>query len=78
MKKELREQPKPVQIGESQEVFPYVLELIEDRVKSSEKDYGCKLHSFNGRDALYDALQEAIDCVFYLTQAIMERNKDDN
>ena len=35
--------------------------------------YGTKLQTFNGRDALWDAYQEALDLVMYLRQAIMER-----
>lgn len=36
--------------------------------------YGTKLEAFNGRDALMDAYQEAIDMVMYLRQAILERD----
>ena len=34
--------------------------------------YGCGLRAFNGRNALIDALQEALDLVVYLEQARME------
>jgi hypothetical protein len=38
------------------------------------KKYGTHLQPGNGRDSLKDALQEAMDLVMYLTQAIMERD----
>ena len=34
--------------------------------------YGCGLRAFNGRNALIDALQEALDLVVYLEQARVE------
>ncbi len=72
MGEELKRQPEP--IGEGIVVHDKVLELIEERVGQQEERYGTKLRINNGRDAIYDALQEAIDCVFYLTQALMERD----
>lgn len=35
--------------------------------------YGMPLQAFNGRDALIDAYQEALDLCCYLRQAIEER-----
>jgi hypothetical protein len=35
--------------------------------------YGTPLQAHNGRDALVDAYQEALDLVVYLRQAIEER-----
>jgi hypothetical protein len=37
------------------------------------KKYGTYLHTFNGRDPLWDAYQEAIDLVMYLRQVILEK-----
>lgn len=38
------------------------------------KKYGVPLTTDNGRDPLLDAWEEAADLLFYLTQALMERN----
>jgi hypothetical protein len=38
------------------------------------KKYGTVLHPFNGRDALRDAYEEAMDLCVYLRQAIEERD----
>ena len=58
-----------------QEVYPELLKDIEARVLSAEREYGGRLKTFNGRDALKDAYQEAIDAAFYLKQALMERDE---
>ncbi|MEA1999423.1 MAG: hypothetical protein U9N61_08905 [Euryarchaeota archaeon] len=68
---ELKRQPGPTGSGEV--VYATVLKLLEERVKQQEERYSTRLRINNGRDALYDALQEAIDAVFYTTQAVMER-----
>ena len=51
-----------------------VTEQIQRRIDKGMETYGTPLKPFNGRDALQDALEEAIDLVFYLTQAIYERD----
>jgi len=51
-----------------------VLSDIAARVSAGEAKYGTKLMTHNGRDALWDAYQEALDLVFYLRQAILERD----
>jgi hypothetical protein len=61
--------PKPGQ----KNVADYVLQDIQERVEAGEKKYGTKLQTFNGRDPLWDAYQEALDLVMYLRQAILER-----
>ncbi len=55
-------------------VAEYVLRDVEERVSAGEKKYGVKLQTHNGRDALWDAYQEALDLVMYLRQAILERD----
>lgn len=65
-------QPNP-QPGQ-QNVADYVLADIRERVEAGERKYGTRLQTFNGRDALWDAYQEALDLVMYLRQAILERN----
>jgi len=53
-------------------VANYVLADIEQRIKDGEAKYGTPLMTFNGRNALWDAYQEALDLVFYLRQHIIE------
>jgi hypothetical protein len=36
--------------------------------------YGVALHTHNGRDALRDAYEEALDLAQYLKQALLERD----
>ena len=65
-------QPLP-EVGQTV-VADYVIADIQARVKFGYEKYGTKLMTHNGRDPLWDALQEAIDLVFYIRQAILERD----
>lgn len=56
-----------------QEVWPWLLARLEERVALGEERYGRRLTTQNGRDALLDAWEEAVDLVMYLTQMLMER-----
>jgi hypothetical protein len=51
-----------------------VIADIEARKAVGFERYGTLLQPFNGRDALMDAYQEALDLCQYLRQAIEERN----
>lgn len=66
-------QPLP---GDS--VHPPVYDLVmADIAKRNEigiKRYGVPLSGFNGRDALLDAYEEALDLAMYLRQEIYERD----
>jgi hypothetical protein len=62
--------PKPGTI----DIADLVMSDIEARVEAGYRQYGTKLQAHNGRDALMDAYQEAIDLVMYLRQAIAERD----
>lgn len=62
--------PKP---GEKIVINLVVKDLTERAIVGKEK-YGTFLMTKNGRDALMDAYQEALDLVMYLRQAIEERN----
>lgn len=57
---------------------PHIADLvIQDMAARKElgiQKYGTALQPFNGRDALMDAYQEALDLCMYLRQAIEERN----
>jgi hypothetical protein len=46
---------------------------VEARKQVGIARYGRALHPFNGRDALLDAYQEALDLAIYLRQALDER-----
>lgn len=46
---------------------------IEGRVAKGAIEYGERLTTCNGRDALWDAYEEALDLCLYLRQAIAER-----
>lgn len=55
-----------------------VLELVrkdlDDRARKGIVLYGVPLAPHNGRDALWDAYEEALDLCMYLRQAIEERD----
>lgn len=68
------EQPVPKK-NTYPEVYPLLIEDLETRYKIGMQRYGKALQPFNGRDALRDAYEEAIDLAFYLRQAIYERDK---
>lgn len=59
-------------------VSPAVWDLVAADMKArdefGEKKYGTRLQPHNGRDALMDAYQEALDIVVYLRQALYERD----
>lgn len=65
----------PPKLGQ-QNVAEAVLRDIQDRVQAGYEKYGTFLQTRNGRDALMDAYQEAIDLVMYLRQAILERDAE--
>ena len=65
------QQPLP-QPGQEVVLF-HVLEDFKRRAETGKAQYGTYLETHNGRDALIDAYQEALDLCMYLKQAIMER-----
>lgn len=46
---------------------------LEERERLGKQRYGTPLYAHNGRDALLDAYEEALDLACYLKQAIVER-----
>mgnify|MGYP001014114983 CR=1 FL=1 len=66
--------PEPYPKGKGQFVFFEVMKDICARADAGQKKYGTMLRTENGRNALNDAIQEAIDLVFYLKQAAMEKD----
>lgn len=68
-----RIEPMP-QRNERPPIQSLVQQDVEARRAFGLKKYGTVLQAFNGRDALMDAYQEALDLVMYLRQMIYERN----
>lgn len=50
---------------------------IEQLCERRKEKHGTHLQPFNGRDALQDAYEEAVDLALYLKQLIMERDSND-
>ncbi len=71
-------QPDPIQ-NEGQAIWHLVIADMVARDALGRQRYGTPLQAFNGRDALQDAYEEALDLAVYLRQAIEERKdqKDD-
>lgn len=65
---------QPLPHGTGPTIGPLVKADIDRRTDVGIKKYGEPLRANNGRDALVDAYEEAIDLVMYLRQAIEERN----
>lgn len=51
-----------------------VREDLEERERVGIERYGTSLQPHNGRDALRDAYEEALDLACYLRQAMAERD----
>jgi hypothetical protein len=55
---------------------PFIHDLVKDDLESRKqlgaKRYGTPLQAHNGRSALRDAYEEALDLAVYLKQALME------
>lgn len=58
-------------------VWDMVVEDIKGRDDYGIRTYGTRLQPFNGRNALIDAYQEALDLVVFLRQAIYEQEYSD-
>lgn len=64
---------QPAPTGDGQCVWDLVVADMIARDNEGRRKYGAPLRTFNGRDALVDAYQEALDLAVYLRQAIAER-----
>ena len=69
----INDQPPP-QANSHPAVWDLVIADMKARDQLGRERYGTPLQPFNGRDALVDAYQEALDLAVYLRQAIEERN----
>lgn len=63
--------PKP---NDKPAVWDLVMADMRERDQTGRQRYGTPLQPHNGRDALVDAYQEALDLAVYLRQAIAERD----
>lgn len=67
--------PEPLPIESSNPpLWHLVVSDMQERKEFGEKKYGMSLTAWNGRDALVDAYQEALDLCVYLRQTIYERD----
>ena len=66
------DQPAPI-TNSTVPVWDLVIADMRERDHVGRERYGTPLQVNNGRDALIDAYQEALDLVVYLRQAIEER-----
>jgi len=69
-----KHQPDPA--GDGKTVLNYVLADLVERAQDGKKRYGTFLRTHNGRNALWDALQENYDLVMYLRQFIVEHEEE--
>lgn len=70
---DITDQPPPVP-STRRAIWSLVIIDMLDRDRVGRERYGTPLQAHNGRDALVDAYQEALDLVVYLRQAIEERD----
>jgi hypothetical protein len=66
--------PQPAPEPGSANIIDEVVADFKERAESGRVKYGTYLQAHNGRDALWDAYQEAIDMCMYLRQSITERD----
>jgi hypothetical protein len=67
-------EPEPVK-NASRPVWEVVIEDMHARDNMGRAKYGFSLQAHNGRNALWDAYQEALDLVVYLRQKIIEEEE---
>lgn len=67
----IHDQPPP--LASSGDVWQLVMDDMADRRNVGIQRYGTPLQPNNGRDALVDAYQEALDLAVYLRQVLEER-----
>ncbi len=68
----VRQKP-PIPNGNTS-VTALVISDLRQRERTGKQKYGTTLQADNGRDALMDAYQEALDLCQYLRQALEERD----
>lgn len=73
MKTRPGDQPLPI-VNDRPFVADALVAFIEHRKAIGIERYGTPLQPHNGRDALRDAFEEAVDLATYLAQVIIERD----
>jgi len=68
------EQPAPIP-NDRPAIQDLVAADVAERKRVGIERYGVPLQAFNGRDALRDAYEEALDLCQYLKQALYERDR---
>ena len=63
---------QPAPKGSGSQILGMVLADLTNRALEGKEKYGEPLMAHNGRNALWDAYQEALDLAMYLRQAIEE------
>ena len=66
--------PQPAPTGNGEVVLVAVLGDLTARAEHGRKTYGTYLKTRNGRSALQDAYEEALDLCMYLKQRLMEED----
>ena len=70
----MNKQPMPTK-NDSTPIVDLVVTDIINRKQEGIKRYGTPLQANNGRDALLDAYEEALDLAIYLRQVIEEQKQ---
>ena len=69
---------QPTPSGSGNPILGMVLTDLTNRALEGKEKYGEPLKAHNGRNALWDAYQEALDLAMYLRQAIEEQECQKN
>jgi len=69
----MADQPPPIPNNGRPAIWDLVIADMKARDQVGRERYGTPLQAFNGKDALLEAYQEALDLAVYLRQAIEER-----
>ena len=69
---------QPAPKGSGNPILGMVLTDLTNRALEGKEKYGEPLKAHNGRNALWDAYQEALDLAMYLRQAIEEQECQKN
>lgn len=72
-RKGLLDPEPPPSVNASPAIWDLVVADMRERDANGLRKYGTRPQANNGRDALVDAYQEALDLAVYLRQAIAER-----
>jgi len=70
----LNKKQPPAKLNDGPCVWDLVFHDMQERDQMGLRKHGTRLQANNGRDALIDAYQEALDLTVYLRQAILERD----